>query len=90
MNANSIRNGAVCASQRPNISKLRFSGRADYVLFVGLAPMAVVETKKENTNVAGKIDQAERYSKGFKVDIPLVGAWELMGRTIGYLVPGCA
>ena len=42
-------------------------GRADYVLFSGLTPIAVVEAKKENTNVAGKITQAERYSKGFKI-----------------------
>lgn len=70
-------------------------GRADYVLFAGLTPIAVVEAKKENTNVAGKIRQAERYSKGFKVEAPLVGAWELTGRTIAwpadesshYLVP---
>lgn len=59
-------------------------GRADYVLFVGLAPIAVVEAKKENTNVAGKIEQAERYSKGIHVEAPLVGAWELTGRTIAW------
>lgn len=59
-------------------------GRADYVLFVGLTPIAVVEAKKENTNVAGKIRQAERYSKGLKVQVPLVGAWELTGRTIAW------
>ncbi|CAN0584825.1 unnamed protein product, partial [Ectocarpus sp. 12 AP-2014] len=59
-------------------------GRADYVLFAGLTPIAVVEAKKENTNVAGKIRQAERYSKGFKVEKPIVGAWELMGRTIAW------
>lgn len=59
-------------------------GRADYVLFVGLTPIAVVEAKKENTNVAGKTHQAERYSKGFKVEDPLVGAWEMTGRTIAW------
>ncbi|MFY0663746.1 MAG: type I restriction-modification system endonuclease [Natronospirillum sp.] len=59
-------------------------GRADYVLFAGLTPIAVVEAKKENTNVAGKIHQAERYSKGFKVEAPLVGAWELTSRTIAW------
>lgn len=59
-------------------------GRADYVLFVGLTPIAVVEAKKENTNVAGKTRQAERYSKGFKVEDPLVGAWELTARTIAW------
>ena len=59
-------------------------GRADYVLFAGLTPIAVVEAKKENINVAGKIRQAERYSKGLKVEHPLVGAWELTGRTIAW------
>lgn len=58
--------------------------RADYVLFCGLTPIAVVEAKKENTNVAGKIDQSERYSKGLSVKPPLVGAWELAGRTIAW------
>ena len=59
-------------------------GRADYVLFVGLTPIAVVEAKKENTNVSGKIPQAERYSKGFEVVLPLTGAWEESGRTIAW------
>ncbi|WP_028670273.1 type I restriction-modification system endonuclease [Saccharospirillum impatiens] len=59
-------------------------GRADYMLFAGLVPIAVVEAKKENANVAGKIDQAERYSKGMKVTPPLLGAWELTGRTIAW------
>lgn len=59
-------------------------GRADYVLFSGLTPIAVVEAKKENTNVAGKITQAERYSKGFKISSPLIGAWELAGQTIAW------
>lgn len=59
-------------------------GRADYVLFCGLTPIAVVEAKRKNENVAGKIPQAERYSKGFQVDAPLIGAWELEGRTIAW------
>jgi len=59
-------------------------GRADYVLFAGLTPLAVVEAKKENTNVAGKVRQAERYSKGFQVSPPLTPAWELAGRTIAW------
>jgi len=54
-------------------------GRADYLLFAGLTPIAVVEAKKENVNVAGKIDQAERYSRGLMVASPLTGAWELAG-----------
>ncbi len=59
-------------------------GRADYLLFAGLTPIAVVEAKKENTNVAGKIRQAERYSKGLKVEQPITGAWEINGRTIAW------
>ncbi|MDO6462211.1 type I restriction-modification system endonuclease [Granulosicoccaceae sp. 1_MG-2023] len=59
-------------------------GQADYVLFADLIPIAVVEAKKENINVAGKISQAERYSKGFKVEAPLVGAWEQIRRTIAW------
>jgi type I restriction enzyme, R subunit len=42
------------------------SGPADYVLFVGLVPMATVEAKRKNLDVAGKIPQAERYSHDFK------------------------
>ncbi len=60
------------------------NGRADYLLFAGLTPIAVVEAKKENTNVAGKIPQAERYSKGLSVSAPLIGAWEQAGQTIAW------
>lgn len=59
-------------------------GRADYLLFAGLTPIAVVEAKKENTNVAGKISQAERYSKGLVVVTPMLGAWELAGMTVAW------
>lgn len=58
--------------------------RADYVLFSGLTPVAVVEAKKENTNVAGKISQAERYSRGIIAESPLIQAWEQAGRTIAW------
>lgn len=59
-------------------------GRADYVLFAGFVPIAVVEAKKENINVAGKIPQAERYSKGLSVISPLVGAWEIQGLNVAW------
>jgi type I restriction enzyme R subunit len=58
--------------------------RADYVLFAGLVPIAVVEAKRENENVAGKIPQAERYSRGFKADATLTPAWAEQGRTIAW------
>ena len=59
-------------------------GRADYVLFHGLIPIAVVEAKKENTNVSGKISQAERYSRGFQIEPAHKSAWAESGRTIAW------
>ncbi|OOF27103.1 type I restriction-modification system endonuclease [Salinivibrio proteolyticus] len=59
-------------------------GRADYLLFHGLIPIAVVEAKKENTNVAGKIPQAERYSKGFQLEGQMQGAWEVEEQTVAW------
>lgn len=41
-------------------------GPADYVLFCGLVAVAVVEAKKKNKDVAGSIEQAKRYSRGFE------------------------
>ena len=57
---------------------------ADYVLFAGLTPIAIVEAKRENTNVAGKIHQAERYSRGFKQADGFLPSWQLQGRTIAW------
>lgn len=41
------------------------SGPADYVLFVGLMPIAVVEAKRKTVDVAGAIQQAQRYSADY-------------------------
>lgn len=41
------------------------SGPADYVLFVGLVPVAVVEAKRKRKDVAGAIEQAKRYSRDY-------------------------
>jgi type I restriction enzyme R subunit len=57
---------------------------ADYVLFAGLTPIAVVEAKRENVNVAGKIPQAERYSRGFSHKPNMQPTWQLQGRTIAW------
>ena len=43
------------------------NGPADYVLFVGLTPVAVVEAKRRRQDVAGSIEQSKRYSRGFTV-----------------------
>lgn len=50
--------------------------RADYVLFVGLTPIAIVEAKKKNKDVSGKIEQAENYASNFKIAPPMMPAWQ--------------
>ncbi|MEZ9141674.1 MULTISPECIES: type I restriction-modification system endonuclease [unclassified Shewanella] len=40
-------------------------GFADYVLFVGLMPIAVIEAKKQNLDVMAKLSEAYRYSHTF-------------------------
>ncbi len=51
---------------------------ADYVLFAGLTPIAVVEAKRANTNVAGKISQAERYARNLPLSDDMLPAWRLI------------
>lgn len=41
------------------------SGPADYVLFAGLTPLAVVEAKRKRKDVAGAIEQSKRYSRDY-------------------------
>ncbi|QEZ47477.1 type I restriction-modification system endonuclease [Cupriavidus oxalaticus] len=53
---------------------------ADYVLFAGLTPVAVVEAKRQNVNVPGKIPQAERYSRGLPLTEDMRPAWSLAGQ----------
>lgn len=43
------------------------SGPADYVLFVGLTPVATVEAKRKNIDVSSALQQAKRYSRDFKI-----------------------
>ena len=43
------------------------SGRADYVLFAGIAPVAVVEAKRFGKDVGGVMLQAKRYAQGYLV-----------------------
>lgn len=38
---------------------------ADYVLFQGLVPMAVIEAKRKNVDVSAALQQAKRYSRSF-------------------------
>ena len=53
---------------------------ADYMLFAGITPIAAVEAKRLNVNVAGKIPQAERYARGLLRDTEHQPAWIVEGR----------
>lgn len=57
---------------------------ADYILFAGLVPVGVVEAKRENVDVAGKLPQAMRYAAGYKPAPGIQPAWTLAGRTIAW------
>jgi type I restriction enzyme, R subunit len=50
------------------------SGSADYVLFAGLTPIAIVEAKKKAKKVPSVIEQAKRYARSLDVAAPLVPA----------------
>jgi len=60
------------------------SGPADYALFIGLQCVGVVEAKRRRKNVSTAIDQAERYSKGFRYE---AGAEKIGGPWGDYRVP---
>jgi type I restriction enzyme R subunit len=45
------------------------SGPADYVLFVGLTPLAAVEAKRAHKDVAGVLPQAQRYCRDFQPSV---------------------
>ncbi|MCK5943692.1 MAG: type I restriction-modification system endonuclease, partial [Planctomycetes bacterium] len=42
------------------------NGPADYVLFVGMTPVAVVEAKRKRKDVSAAIEQSKRYSRGYQ------------------------
>ncbi|MEZ4394119.1 MAG: type I restriction-modification system endonuclease [Polyangiales bacterium] len=53
-------------------------GTADYVLFLGLRPVAVLEAKRGVTSAVDALTQAERYSRGYVVkghEAPAGGPW---------------
>lgn len=54
------------------------NGRADYALFAGLQIVAVVEAKRRSKDVAGDIEQAKRYSRGFKIPVSGAGGEEII------------
>jgi type I restriction enzyme R subunit len=56
------------------------SGPADYVLFVGLQAVGVVEAKRKRKDVSAAVDQAKRYSRDFVIQgdetLPQGGPWQ--------------
>lgn len=64
------------------------SGPADYALFTGLTPVAIVEAKSFSTDIPDALEQAKRYSRTFQSDDGTLspgGPWD------GYRIPfGCA
>ena len=63
------------------------SGPADYVLFVGLTPVAVVEAKRKNIDVSGALQQAKRYSRNFTPSAETLLPAENWGDAAVYRVP---
>ncbi|MGF0335056.1 type I restriction enzyme, R subunit [Pseudomonas sp. NFACC19-2] len=53
---------------------------ADYVLFAGLTPIAIVEAKRKRINIADRIPQAERYAREFNLAAEQQ-PWLLAGQT---------
>lgn len=54
---------------------------ADYVLFAGLLPVAIVEAKRKRINIADRITQAERYAREFKIAPEHQQPWLLAGQS---------
>jgi type I restriction enzyme R subunit len=63
------------------------SGPADYVLFIGLTPVAVVEAKRKNIDVSSALQQAKRYSRSFKPSPESTLPAENWGKDAAYRVP---
>ena len=63
------------------------SGPADYVLFIGLTPVAVVEAKRKNIDVSGALQQAKRYSRTFTPSAESTLPIENWGSNAAYRIP---
>lgn len=66
------------------------AGPADYVLFIGLMPVAVIEAKRKYVDIAGKVPQAERYALAFTFESDMAspgGPWVDAKRT--WRLPFC-
>lgn len=65
------------------------AGFADYVLFVGLTAIAVIEAKKRDRDVVSDLGQAKRYSRGYQIlggeTLPPGGPWGAHGYRVPFL-----
>jgi len=64
----------LAISEWPTSSAADGKGIADYVLFCGLTPIAVVEAKKKAKKIPSAIEQGKRYARGFNVEAPMIQA----------------
>mgnify|MGYP000845700498 FL=1 len=62
------KNLAIAEWPMPSQGQRGHPEQADYVLFIGLMPVAIVEAKRFNTAVASYIGQAERYARAFRME----------------------
>ena len=57
------------------------SGPADYVLFLGLTPVATVEAKRRHIEVSAALQQAKRYARGLEITPELQSPGEPWGES---------
>jgi type I restriction enzyme R subunit len=55
------------------------TGPSDYVLFIGLMPVATVEAKRKNIDVSGALGQAKRYGRGFDLEAGMLSPGDEWG-----------
>jgi type I restriction enzyme R subunit len=72
--ARPVKGKNLAIAEWPTYSKADGKGIADYVLFAGLTPIAVVEAKKKAKQIVSAIEQAKRYARGFDVEAPMIQA----------------
>lgn len=62
-------------------------GPADYALFVGVTPVAIAEAKRKNLYVSAALQQAKRYSRGFRASIEVELPADNFGANAVFRIP---
>ncbi len=68
----------------PTWSKADGDGIADYVLFIGLEPHAVVEAKKKAKQIPSSLEQSKRYARGLERVMPPTYATRAAEGAVGW------